>query len=107
MYDSVICVIANKTENTPSGMFASIMPENKNIAEGVIDNSSARSTPGFFHSTTHPSMYTSVSAQFTARYAVSAQSNQNPKYVYGTLTIIRIKQPNRPICSQISSGLFS
>ena len=72
MYDSVICVIANRTASTESGTFVSMTPENRNIAEGVIDSNSARSTPGFFHSTIHPSSYTNVSAPFTARYAASA-----------------------------------
>lgn len=97
---------ANIVAATISGIERIIIPLNKNNTDGIIDNANALNTPFFLKHIAHIRQYANTRTESTIRYTVSPLSKKKPKYVYYTLNIINIKQPNRPICSNVSTVLL-
>lgn len=67
-----ICVTPNNMENADSGMFESMMPQNRNISVGMTESDTARSKSFLLKHTIQNAMYMKQSAPHTDKYTVSA-----------------------------------
>lgn len=97
---------AKTSAATSRGYDLSMIPLKINRTEGMTESATALARLLFLKQIAQIRQYSPTRKALTNRYMERAPSDQKPRYVPGILKTIRRKQPNRPICSNASTGLF-
>lgn len=75
------------------------MALSKKIRDGMMDKASARKHEFCLKQMIHMIQYASNKMAFSIKYKAKASSDHQPNQVPGGWIIMKVKQPNLPICS--------